>query len=402
MDTEPRMPLLAAPVAVSGMAVVSAAGLSLSDNLASLDAGRAEASPPPFAVERDFPVFRCRVADDEILPETGGLSRTVRLAFLAARQALTSAGLSPEDLRDMRTGVIVGTSIGASLDFLDFYTTRASGRRPPLDDITRYLASNPALALARLLQCSGPAQTVTTACSSGTDAIGIGAGWLRSSLCDIVLAGGADALSPISYAGFCSLRLVSPRPCLPFDAKRSGLTLGEGAAFMVLESARSQSKRSSRAQAFVAGYGTATDAHHLTAPHPEGRGLTAAVNQAFAQAGADWDDVAFINTHGTATENNDAAEAAFFRKNCPSVPFISTKGCTGHTLGAAGAIEAVFTLAHHGRGLLPASPGFSQPDPRLGMAPVSEPTALRGRPLALSQSLAFGGNNSVLLLAGNP
>ena len=387
-----------APVAVSGMGVVSAAGLSLADNLTALDKGQSAAVPPPFATEHTFPVFRCPLAAETAVPGGARLSRTVRLALFAARESLASAGLDPETLSAMRAGVVVGTSVGASLDFLDFYKARASGLTPPLDDIEQYLASNPALALARLFRCSGPTQTVTNACSSGADAIGLGACWIRSGLCDIVLAGGADGLSPITYAGFSSLRLISREACRPFDARRTGLSLGEGAAFMLLESERSRQKRASRAKAFVAGYGTATDAHHLTAPHPEGRGLEAAVIQAFAQAGAGWRDVAFINAHGTATETNDAAEAAFFRKHCPSTPFIATKGCTGHTLGAAGAVEAVFAAAHLATGELPPSPGFTEPDPRLDAAPVSKRTPVSGR-LALSQSLAFGGNNSVLLMA---
>jgi 3-oxoacyl-(acyl-carrier-protein) synthase len=241
-------------------------------------------------------------------------------------------------------------------------------------------------------------QTVTNACSSGADALGLGAAWIRSGICDAVLAGGADALSPISYAGFSALRLPSPDPCRPFDARRSGLTLGEGAGFLVLESESSRRARKVSARAFLAGYGTCTDAYHLTAPHPEGRGLLLAVRQAFAQARASWKDIAFINAHGTATETNDAAEGAFFRRCCPSIPFVATKGLTGHTLGAAGAMEAIFTLEHLKAGEIPPSPRFSEADPAIGTAPVSRSTPVRGR-MALSQSLAFGGNNSVLIIA---
>jgi 3-oxoacyl-[acyl-carrier-protein] synthase-1/3-oxoacyl-[acyl-carrier-protein] synthase II len=165
---------------------------------------------------------------------------------------------------------------------------------------------------------------------------------------------------------------------------------------MVLE-AQNLRLSSKPARGYVRGYGTATDAHHLTAPHPEARGLRKALSDSLAQAGADGRAVAFINAHGTATPTNDAAEGAFFRRLFPLTPFIATKGCTGHTLGAAGAVEAVFTLAHLAGGRLPASPGFAEPDPDIGVAPVRTPTNLDGE-LALSQSLAFGGNNSILLL----
>ncbi|MDR1686516.1 MAG: hypothetical protein LBR82_08790 [Desulfovibrio sp.] len=268
-----------------------------------------------------------------------------------------------------------------------------------MTEIEDYLTANPAQALGEIFRCSGPALSVADACSSGTDAVGIGAGWIRSGICDLVLAGGADALSYITYVGFAGLRLPSPTVCRPFDRRRDGLTLGEGAGFMLLETEASRRKRKVKAVAFAAGYGTAADAHHLTAPHPEGRGLASAVQQALAQAGLRMEDMAFINAHGTATAVNDAAEAAFFTTRCPGIPVIATKGATGHTLGAAGAIEAVLSAAHLADGSLPATPNFREPDPALGFSPVNAPLPVRGG-AAVSLSLAFGGNNSALVLTG--
>lgn len=417
--------LTAAPVAVSGLGVISAAGTTLYENIAALEQGKINASAPPFATVHSYPVFRCA----DTLPGVSlpsRYSRTVSLALCAALQALEHAGIAASEVPSLRVGIALGTSVGASLNFQKFYMDTKAGDSPPLDEIHQYLSSNPALALGELLQCTGPAQTVVNACSSGTDAIGLAAAWLREGICDLALAGGADELSPISYAGFSSLRLPSPEPCRPFDAKRSGLSLGEGAGFMLLETEHSRRKRSVKAISFIAGYGTATDAYHLTAPHPEGRGLQAAMDQAFAQAGAGFGNIAFINAHGTATQANDAAEGMFFSAHCPNVPFIATKGATGHTLGAAGAIEAVFTAAHLNAGILPPSPNFCEtdltmaragqatgnsapasPDPgsamnspeqKIRIAPVNKPTPVYGS-LALSQSLAFGGNNSVLILA---
>lgn len=389
------------PVAVTGMGVITAAGVCLAETLDALARESVvPVSSPPFATTYPFPVFRCpeRISGiGELPPNT---SRTTALAFAAAGEALSSAGLAWSDLPEqLCLGVVVGTSVGASLDFFAYYKAVCAGENPPLAEMEAYREANPAIALGALLRCSGPAQCVTNACSSGADAIGIGASWIRSGLCDLVLAGGADALSFITYAGFSSLRLPSPAACRPFDAHRNGLTLGEGAGFMLLESENSRQRRNRPARAFVAGYGTATDAHHVTAPHPEGRGLCLAVHQAFTQAGAAWNDIAFINAHGTATLVNDAAEGAFFSRYCASVPFIATKGAMGHTLGAAGAIEAVLTAAHLTAGTLPPSPAFQTSDPAIGTAPVRETTAVKGA-FALSQSLAFGGNNSVLLMAG--
>jgi 3-oxoacyl-[acyl-carrier-protein] synthase-1/3-oxoacyl-[acyl-carrier-protein] synthase II len=393
-----------APVSITGMGCLTAAGTSLAANIAALDAGTRGPLPPSlFTAEKNHPVFMCDLSGADAaafaaLPGArlpAGYSRTVRLAAFAALEALCSAGLDPQGLAGLKAGVCLGTSVGTALEFYNIYCALRAGKEGELGEIDAYLGSNPALALARILRFAGPAHCVTNACSSGADAIGIAAQWIRDGLCDIALCGGADALARITYLGFASLRLTSPEACLPFDKNRAGLNLGEGAAFLVLESPeRIRGRKSAGA---VLGYGTATDAHHLTAPHPEARGLVMALEQALAQAGARREDLAFINAHGTATRTNDAAEGAFFAAHFPGTPFVATKGGTGHTLGAAGAVEAVFTLAHLARGMLPASPGFTEPDPDIGASPVAVPTAVSGS-MAMSQSLAFGGNNSVLIL----
>ncbi|MDR0339860.1 MAG: beta-ketoacyl-[acyl-carrier-protein] synthase family protein [Desulfovibrio sp.] len=388
------------PVSISGMGCVTAAGRNLAENLASLDKGlRAPRPPVLFRTEKRYPVFMCGLPASEAcagLPgqDLSGYSRTVRLAVIAVLEALADADMAPESLASLRVGVCLGTSVGTALEFFDYYREDRAGRTPDIEVIHRYLISNPSLALAKLFNLTGPVQTIANACSSGADAIGVAARWIRDGLCDVALCGGTDALAQIIYYGFSSLQLLSPEPCRPFDRKRSGLNLGEGAGIMVLE-AEGRRKRAPLGR--VRGYGTATDAYHLTAPHPEARGLVKALEQALAQAGAAGRDIAFINAHGTATPTNDAAEAAFFQRCFPGTPFLATKGCTGHTLGAAGAIEAVFTLAHLRRGRLPPSAGFSEIDPVLGLSPVNKAEAI-DKTLAMTQSLAFGGNNSILLL----
>ena len=262
--------------------------------------------------------------------------------------------------------------------------------------IERFLRSNPAAVIARQLKLDGPVQTVANACSSGTDAIGIGASWLRAGVCDIVIAGGADELARVTYAGFSSLMITDTEPCKPFDVKRKGLNLGEGAGILVLENEKV--RQGKKVCGYVLGYGSACDAYHLTAPRPDGAGLKQALHEAFAAADLTAERIAFVNAHGTGTPDNDRVESRVLHAVLPGVPFVSTKGYTGHTLGAAGGIEAVFTLACLQRGELPANIGFSEPDPELPATPVRENTRIDGA-VALSESLAFGGNNAVLILA---
>ncbi|CAK7038969.1 MAG: 3-oxoacyl-[acyl-carrier-protein] synthase 2 [Desulfovibrio sp.] len=386
-------------IAITGLGCVSAAGDSLAATLASIDAGERRFSPSPFAgVAPGSPVFVCEAA----LPGPETLSRTARLALAAANEALAQAGLEPS-FGMGRVAVCLGTSVGASLHFREYYAAWRSGNEAyPLESVTMYRESNPSLAVASFYGFDGPMQTIANACSSGADAIGLAASWLRMGLCDVAVAGGADALSEITYTGFSRLMLASPEACRPFDASRSGLNLGEGAGVMVLERLCHAKERGKVPLGYMEGYGTATDSYHLTSPHPEAAGLKKAYAQAFAEhgerGGEHRTNLAFVNAHGTGTKTNDAAEGAFFAGFLPGVPFVATKGATGHTLGAAGGVEAVLTLAHLRRGLIPASPGFLSPDPAIPSAPVSAPTPVVGR-FAASQSLAFGGNNSVLVFS---
>lgn len=390
----------ATPVPVAGLGCLCAAGATLPQCLIALDAGvrapkplerfaRVQSPRPVFALPADFFVRP---------PEEEGLTHSVRMALTAAREALADAGIDQDELAGLRVGVCLGTSVGASLNFLDYYAEVRAGQHGDPMDLRRFAAGNPAPAVARTLGLSGPVQTVTNACSSGADAIGIAASWIREGLCDIALAGGVDELSPVTLTGFSRLMITDSEACRPFDARRNGLNLGEGAAMLVLDGRPGTPETTMHGH--VLGYGTAGDAHHLTAPHPEGRGLKAALADAMTQAECKAADVAFINAHGTGTRNNDQVEGLVARTLFPGVPVLSTKGMTGHTLGAAGAIEAAFTLAHLQRGTIPMSAGFAEPDPEVGISPPTKATPVRGL-VALSQSLAFGGNNSVLVLGGN-
>jgi 3-oxoacyl-[acyl-carrier-protein] synthase II len=249
-----------------------------------------------------------------------------------------------------------------------------------------------------LLGAGGPRMTIVNACSSGTDAIGVAAQWINAGLCDMAVAGGADELNRVALAGFWSLGVMSSRPCAPFDRDRAGLNLGEGAGMVVLESADHAERRGKKHEFEVAGFGAGCDAHHLTAPHPEGRGLETAIRTALSRANVEDSRVAFINAHGTATHDNDRAEAkTIARVFGVNTPVVSTKGYTGHTLGAAGGLEAVFTVLGLRQQWIPRCAGFETPDLNIPIVPTRQKTVITGD-CALSTSLAFGGNNAALLI----
>jgi 3-oxoacyl-(acyl-carrier-protein) synthase len=386
-------------VAISGAGCLCAAGMSLDEAFAAMLRGTRQPRPPrafSSAHAEVFPVFEITSP----LPAPGSdqdLLRTTRLAISAAIEALNDAGLEAAALTRLRVGVCIGTTVGSAMNNEDFYHDFRRGKEPSMAPIERYLRSNPAAALARHYRLTGPCQVVVNACSSGTDAIGLGAGWIRAGLCDIALVGGADELCRTTYNGFASLMITDSEPCRPFDARRRGLNLGEGAGLLVLESAASLETRGKNPRGYLLGYGSATDAHHLTAPHPDGAGLRRALAEALAMAEVSADQLAFINAHGTGTPENDRVESRVLADLFPRTPFVSTKGYTGHTLGAAGAIEAALSLASLEQGSLPANAGFAEQDPQLPARPVTTVTAIHGK-FALSESLAFGGNNAVVLL----
>lgn len=386
-------------VAISGAGCLCAAGMTLNQAYASMLGGERRPLPPQAfgsGHPEAFPVFEIR----EPLPAPGSdveLLRTTRLALAAAAEALADAGLADDDLQGLRVGVCIGTTVGSAMNNEEFYRDFRVGDDPAMTAIDRYLRSNPAAAVSRHYRLDGPCQTVVNACASGSDAIGLGAAWINAGICDLVLAGGADELCRTTYNGFASLMITDTSPCRPFDRRRRGLNLGEGAGLLVLESDASRQRRGKAPRGYLLGYGAAGDAHHLTAPHPEGAGLRRALAEALTSAGVSAAEIAFVNAHGTGTPDNDRVESRVLAELFPQTPFVSTKCYTGHTLGAAGAIEAALTLAGLEQGLLPANVGYGEADPELPGVPVTGVTKINGK-VALSESLAFGGTNAVLVL----
>lgn len=403
---------------ISGVGAISAAGLDVASTLSGFrDRTRHVTKSFSFETGVKQPAF---LVDAE-LPNPGGQhhgNRTFRLAMHAVNQALDDAGLHSLPA-GTRVGVCLGTTVGCQLNSLPFYAAFRRGETPPLDRVHDFLNSNLAQATSKAIRdrCSpladsqkaspgvdqrssgtGLRLTVVNACSSGTDAIGVAASWIRAGLCDLAIAGGADEMYVVPLSGFWSLGVMSSEACRPFDRDRSGLNLGEGAGVLILES-DVFAKAHRRLHRFaVAGYGSACDAYHLTAPHPQGRGLVAAIDAALRQAGIAAPQIAFVNAHGTATLDNDRTEATVLaRLFGPAIKFLSTKGYTGHTLGAAGGLEAVFTVLGLREGWIPASIGFENPADDVPIAPVTRTTAVDGE-YALSTSLAFGGNNAAVII----
>jgi 3-oxoacyl-[acyl-carrier-protein] synthase II len=388
------------PVPVTGMGSLCAAGGDVSAMMETLHAG---VRAPVFSEqvqadhEQRYPMFELpRSAVPDGYYEGPESRRCGLLVIEAARQAIRDAGLSAEDLRKYRVGICVGTTVGNAMNNESFYRDFLYGRFPGMESIKVYRNSNPADMLAEHLGLSCVRQCISNACSSGAVAIGEAAEWIKNDICDIALAGGSDMLCRVIYNGFISLKVADSQPCRPFDKNRQGLNLGEGAGIVVLESPAVAAGRGARSHATLCGYGNRSDAYHMSAPKPDGQGLRAAIEAAMRQAGIGTADIAFINAHGTGTSENDKCEGILFSGMFPCTPFHSTKGYTGHTLGAAGAIEAIITIEQLNRGLIAASAGFSEQDPDFKAAPVTRNTEVTGD-YALSDSVAFGGNNAALI-----
>jgi 3-oxoacyl-(acyl-carrier-protein) synthase len=380
---------------ITGIGMVSAAGANTQETLDSFKTGRRSVGPVSiFDTALTCPVFEAKGFKPR---DPRRFSRTLELTFHAVTEALQSCGLT-QDIAKFKVGVCLGTTIASQINDLEFYKTFRSQGQVPMEAIDRFLNGNLARALAGYLGVSGPCAVSVNACSSGTDAVGIALSWLEAGICDIAICGGADELNLVPLCGFNSLGVVSNVPCAPFDRDRKGLNLGEGAGVLVLENQEVSAKRGNKSRLYVAGYGIATDAYHLTAPRPDGTGLATAINMALQQAGLKAADIGFINAHGTATRDNDKTEGAVLaRVFGPQVKFLSTKGFTGHTLGAAGGLEAGFSALALKEGWLPASPGFVNQDPDIGVSPLTAVTDISAK-YAMSTSLAFGGNNSALVL----
>jgi len=378
-------------VKILGSGCVSPLGIGLSATRESLLASRDGIGPV-----RLFPVDKCHSQTAGQVPETldeharsltsraARWTRAARMVLLAMAEALENAGGFVPDC------VIMGTTSGGMTLGEDFYRAVdqggpawRAGRR-----VRTYYPQQPVQQAMEILRIDAPVRIVSNACASGTNALGMACQMIRAGSARRVLAGGYDALAELVFAGFDCLKASTAEKCRPFDEHRSGLVLGEGAAVFCLEAGQDG--------LCFTGYGSAADTHHLTQPHPSGIGPLTAMRRALASAGREPGAVDYINAHGTGTAFNDASEARAILEIGPQTPVSSTKGMTGHALGAAGAIEAAFCGEALEGGFLPANINFRQAEFPLAIVANSVRPA---SPLcALSNSFGFGGANASILL----
>jgi len=322
--------------------------------------------------------------------------------LIAAGEALAMSGArshySPYDI-----GVSVGAG-AAGMFHGELWLQgilKGKGSRPSL--LRGILPDHTATAMARYFGLGGYQGTVTTACSSSATAIGWGADLIAGGRLSACVCGGSDALSVLTYAGFNSLRLVDPEPCAPFSLGRQGISLGEGAAYLVLEDAAVALARGARIYGHILGYALAGEAYHMTAPEPTGGEAARAMKSAIAAAGITPDQVGWVNAHGTGTPLNDVVESKamrlVFNDRVDAVPLVSTKAMTGHCLGAAGAIEIAATVLALGAGITPRTLNFRGKDPECDLDYCHLSAKKSDASIALSNSFAFGGNTTAVVIS---
>lgn len=338
--------------------------------------------------------------------------RFVQLALAASQEALAQAGWDEEPPYDPeRIGCVVGTGIGGigSLENQhDVLRDKGPDQVSPLAvPLMMANAATAALVMSHGLQ--GPTQTTVSACAAGTDGIGAALRMIRSGDAEAVVTGGAEStLTPLARSAFAAMDATSEAGVMrPFDARRDGFIMGEGAGILVLEDAEAAEARGATVLGEVLGYGASADAYHITAPEPAGRGAAKAIERALSDAGVGPEDIDYVNAHGTSTPLNDSSEtqalkAGLGEERAKAIPTSSTKSAIGHLLGAAGGVEAVATVIALQEGKAPPTLGYEEPDEGLDLDYVPDgPRDIGngGRLIALSNSFGFGGHNGVLCLA---
>ncbi|SDH46704.1 3-oxoacyl-[acyl-carrier-protein] synthase II [Lentzea fradiae] len=399
-------------VAVTGLGLVTPAGIGVDEVWRRVLSGEPTAAPDP-ALE-GMPVdFSCRVPGFDPDRELGRraawrLDRSSQLAVVALREALRDSGLDPSTWDGARVGVVIGTALGGVQTYEAQQRELDSSGVGAVSPLLVPMSAPNMVAGYLAMECgaSGPNLVTATACASGATAIGTARELLRGGRCDVVITGGVDApITRTMIAGFTrmgalSRRTSDPRAASrPFDTARDGFVAGEGAAVLVLERNHDARVRGARVHGLISGYGASADAHHATTPDPSGAAAERAVRSALEDAGLSAHDVDHVNAHGTSTKLNDVTEARLVRGVFgDGVAVTSTKGVTGHALGAAGAIEAVCTLLALRDDVVPPTANLDSLDPEVEVDVVAkEPRPGRLR-AAVSNSFGFGGQNAVLVV----
>ncbi|PIB34414.1 3-oxoacyl-ACP synthase [Reichenbachiella sp. 5M10] len=386
-------------VYVTGMGVVSAIGNNVAENRQSLIEGKTglckNAQYFSSKYTESHPFGEVRLSDDALRSsltthDTHGLTRTDLLAFRAFEEAIHDAGLTAKEWSNPKTGLISGSTVGGMV-LTDQVFEDGSLRAQSKEFLESYDYCSHTLRLIESYQIQGVTDTINTACSSSANAIMLGARLIRSGRAQRMIVGGTDSLAKFTVNGFNSLQILSDELCQPFDENRKGLNLGEGAAYLVLESAELAAGK--RIYGEVAGYGNSNDAYHASSLSEDAVGVLAAMEAALVEAGLAPDQIDYINAHGTATGNNDLTEITGFDKLFAQLPpFNSTKCYTGHTLAAAGGIEAVYSLLSISHGELYPGLHCQEPIAPVGQLPIANYQSQQEINAVLSNSFGFGGN----------
>jgi 3-oxoacyl-[acyl-carrier-protein] synthase II len=344
------------------------------------------------------------IPDSFLTPaERRRMSRADRMGVAAAREAIEASGLHLARENPSRLGVILGGGTSGLIDSEAFFERYLRGRKARPSKVLNHLPDSITDRIAKSFGLEGIKSTITTACSSSANAMGYAFDAIRAGLADVVVTGGSDVLARLTYGGFNSLRSVDPEPCRPFDRERKGLSIGEAAGILVFEDEEHARRRGAPVVAEFRGYGVTSDAYHMTAPDPSGAAGGRTIKAALENARINPGDVDYVNAHGTATPQNDSAETAAVKSGLGArareIPVSSIKSMIGHCLCASGAIEAVATALSVRHGKIPPTIHYENPDPDCDLDYV--PNAARDArvDVALSNSFAFGGNSSVVVLA---
>jgi len=402
---------------ITGMGVISPVGNQLDEFWDNLIAGKSgiglltrfDTSDLPTKVAAEVKNFE--PTDWISKKESRHMDRFAQFALAAAMMAVKDSGLDFEKVDKERAGAVMGCGIGGVITFeeqKEVLMAKGSGRITPF--FVPMLISNMAAAhLSITFGLQGSSLTIATACASATNAIGEALRIIQRGEADVVLCGGTEApITSLAFAGFCAAKTMSTekenpeQASRPFDKRRSGFVMGEGAGVLVLESLEHAEARGAHIYAELAGYGSTSDAYHITTPIPGGAGATRAMRLAIEDAGVSVENVDYINAHGTSTGPNDATETAaiktLFGSYAPKVAISSTKSMTGHLMGAAGAIEAIICALSIERGAIPPTTNYAEPDPECDLDYVPNIARQQEVNVSMSNSLGFGGHNATIVL----
>lgn len=397
-------------VVVTGLGAVTPIGTGREDFWTSLLEGRNGFGDVTSLDISGYKVNRgCELRDFDASPyfqrqDPNSMGRTSHLAVAAARMALGDAGLDADSYPSERAGVCIGTTSGEPLviEELDDCIVGECLDESDKHFSYRYPCHVIAAHVAREFELGGINQVIPTACAAGNYAVAYAMDALLAGRADVMLAGGADAFSRITYTGFYRLGAIAPDICRPFDLNRSGMIPGEGAAMLVLESEERAQRRGARIYVEMAGYGLSCDAFHMTGPHPEGDGAARAMRMALKSSRSNREDVGYICAHGTGTKASDKAETKavkqVFGDGAYQIPVSSIKSMLGHTMGAASAIEAVACASTLSEGKIPPTANWETPDPECDLDYVTSGARDQQVEVVMSNAYAFGGNNASIVL----